>query len=87
MPQVRSSKNRSLSITPKLAQAVGIDPNTVFNVVKQDGKVVLEPVFDAMKARLDAAIAEGLQDFEEGRTSPVFTDMDKAIAWLNSQDE
>lgn len=87
MPQIRSSKRRSLSITPKLGQELGITPDTTFNVVKQDGKVVLEPAEDALRAEILADVAKSQQDFQEGRCSPAFDNMDDAIAWLNSDEE
>ncbi|MBI4850378.1 MAG: AbrB/MazE/SpoVT family DNA-binding domain-containing protein [Acidobacteria bacterium] len=52
MPQVRSSKNRSLVIKADIAQELGIDPNRTFNVVRQGENLVLEPVKDPMEEEI-----------------------------------
>lgn len=87
MPQVRSSKNRSLVIKADIGQELGIDPSKTFTITKEGEQLILTPTVDPLKAKIDAAIDEGLKDFEEGRCSPVFDNMDDAIAWLNSNDE
>lgn len=85
MSQIRSSKRRSLAITPKLGQELGITPDTTFNVVKQDGKVVLEPVEDALRAEILADVAKSQQDFQEGRCSPPITTMEELTAYLEAE--
>lgn len=85
MPQVRSSKNRSLLIKADVGQELGIDPNRTFNVVKQGENLLLEPVKDPLEAQILADVAEGMQAIREGRCSPAFEDMDEMEKWLDAE--
>lgn len=83
IPRVKVKRNRSLSIAGKIAKQVGLEVGQVLSVIRDGERVILEPLADANRTKVLAALDRGLRDVASGRRSPAFSDMEEMDRWLD----
>lgn len=81
MPFVRVKERFQLTIPTEVRKALGIKKGDLFEAtVGENGTVVYKP--KALVDKVEAAIAEGLQDYHEGRVYGPFNNMEEFKASL-----
>ena len=79
---VKIGTSRQVVIPRKLHDQLGLAPGDYLEVELERGKVVFTPK-TLVDKRVEAAVAEGLEDLKEGRYSGPFGTADEAIESLH----
>lgn len=87
LPHVKVKRNKPLSIAAKIIKQAGFEDGQVINIIKGEGRVVLEAAHDPHKDWVRAAVKRSWEDIRAGRCSPAFDNMDDLIKWLNAPDD
>ena len=88
MAAVRIGASRQVVIPKKIHDRLGLAPGDYLDVELAQGKVVMTPkarVTKQFKAELDQRLAEGLADFDAGRSYGPFDSAKEAVRFLHTE--
>lgn len=86
-PYVQVKTKFQVTIPPNVRKHLGLKVGDILEAKNERGKITLAPkrVVDKHKAFIDAHIAEGLKDIEEGRTYGPFDTWEAMIVSLHKE--
>ena len=88
MAAVKIGASRQVVIPKKIHDQLGLAPGDYLDVELAQGKVVMTPkarVTKQFKSELDQRLAEGLADFDAGRSYGPFDSAKEAIRFLHTE--
>ena len=88
MTAVKIGVSRQIVIPKRIHDELGLAPGDYLDVELARGKVVMTPkarVTKQFKAELDRRLAEGLADFDAGRSYGPFDSAKEAIRFLHTE--
>lgn len=80
MPLIQVKQKGQVTIPNQVRQKAGLHIGDLLDVQIERGKITLTP-----QRLVDKRIAESLEQFRQGKGSPIFTSADAAIKFLHQQ--
>ena len=85
MTLVRVKRKHQVTIPVKVREELSLDEGDLLNVEVEGNRIVLTPQVAVERLDVKAAIAEGLEDIEQGKVTPAFESMEEFEAYRQTE--
>ena len=85
MSLVRVKRKHQVTIPAKIRDELALDEGDLLRVEVEGNRIVLTPQVAVERLDMKAAIAEGLEDVEQGRVTPAFESMEEFEAYRQTE--
>ena len=87
MPMTKVKERFQVTIPQAIWQAADLAVGDFLEVAMEGKSIVLKPKVSTEQTSVEAAIAAGLRDYEEGRVTPAFSSMKEFEEFLAAEEK